>query len=81
MGVRVTFLSLGTPPKKRRPLRLVRVYELLERDEIAVGYRTLSRYVQRELGWGKKQPTVRLDDPRPGQEAQTDFGLMGSNHR
>jgi transposase len=61
-----------------RPLRLVRVHELLTREEIAVSYTTLRRYVCRELGWRKKQPTVRLDDPAPGQEAQIDFGLMGT---
>ncbi len=61
-----------------RPLRLVRVHELLERDEVVVRYTTLRRYVQRELGWRKKQPTVRLKDPEPGQEAQIDFGLMGT---
>jgi transposase len=61
-----------------RPLRLVRVHELLAREEIAVSYTTLRRYVRRELGWRKKQPTVRLDDPAPGQEAQIDFGLMGT---
>jgi transposase len=59
------------------PLRLVRVHELLARDEVVVGYTTLRRYVQRELGWHKKQPTVRLDDPPPGHEAQIDFGQMG----
>jgi transposase len=59
------------------PLRLVRVHELLPADEVVVSYTTLRRYVQRELGWHKKQPTVRLDDPPPGQEAQIDFGLMG----
>ena len=61
-----------------RPLRLVRVHELLPADEVAVSYTTLRRYAQRELGWHKKQPTVRLDDPPLGQEAQIDFGLMGT---
>lgn len=61
-----------------RPLRLVRVHELLAREEVTVGYTTLRRYVRRELDWRKKQPTVRLDDPAPGQEAQIDFGLMGT---
>jgi len=59
------------------PLRLVRVHELLAREAIVVGYTTLRRYVSRELGWRKRTPTVRLDDPPPGQEAQIDFGLMG----
>jgi len=48
------------------PLRLVRVPELLVREGVAVTYRTLRRYVRRELGWRKKLPTVRLDDPPPG---------------
>jgi transposase len=61
-----------------RPLRLVRVHELLQRQDVAVGYTTLRRYAQRELGWRKKQPTLRLDDPAPGLEAQIDFGLMGT---
>ena len=30
-----------------------------------------------KLGWGQKAPTVRVDDPPPGQEAQVDFGKMG----
>lgn len=59
------------------PLRLVRVHELLAREGVDVTYSTLRRYVQRELSWRKKQPTVRLDDPPPGLEAQIDFGLMG----
>jgi transposase len=60
-----------------RPLRLVRIHELLARDGVAVGYTTLRRFARRELDWHKRTPTVRLDDPPPGQEAQIDFGLMG----
>ena len=30
-----------------------------------------------ELGFRVKKPTVRIDDPAPGQEAQADFGAMG----
>ncbi|MBK8942070.1 MAG: hypothetical protein IPM79_31815 [Polyangiaceae bacterium] len=30
-----------------------------------------------ELAWRKKAPTVRVEDPPPGQEAQVDFGEMG----
>ncbi len=54
------------------------MHELLARDEVTASYTTLRRYVQRELDWHKKQPTVRLDDPAPGLEAQIDFGLMGT---
>src|SRR6185295_9285514 len=60
------------------PLRLVRVHELLARDGVTVGYTTLRRFVSPELGWRKQAPTVRLDDPPTGQEAQIDFGLMGT---
>jgi transposase len=61
-----------------RPLRLVRIHELLARDGLTVGYTTLRRFASRELEWRKRTPTVRLDDPPPGQEAQIDFGLMGT---
>ena len=40
-------------------------------------YATLRRFAIEELGWRKKEPTVRLDDPPAGQEAQVDFGKMG----
>lgn len=59
------------------PLRLVRVHELLAREGIEVGYATLRRFAHRELDWHKRSPTVLLDDPPMGQEAQVDFGLMG----
>jgi transposase len=59
------------------PLRLVRVHELLGREGVQVGYTTLRRFAKRELGWHKRTPTVRLDDPPAGMEAQVDFGLMG----
>jgi transposase len=60
-----------------RPLRLVRIHELLVREGIAVSYSTLRRYVQRELGFGGPRITVRLADTAPGEEAQIDFGHVG----
>jgi hypothetical protein len=60
-----------------KPLTLVRVHELLGRDGIAVSYTTLRRWARAELGWRERGPTVLVDDPPPGQEAQIDFGLMG----
>jgi transposase len=60
-----------------RPLRLVRVHELLARDGIDVGYTTLRRFAHDELGFRERAVTIRIDDPPPGQEAQVDFGLMG----
>jgi transposase len=64
---------LGSEP----PLRLVRIHELLARESVEVGYTTLRRFAHRELDWHQRSPTVRLDDPPAGQEAQVDFGLMG----
>ncbi len=61
-------------------LRLSRIHALLTREGTTVTYATLRRYVMRELGWGKPQSTVRLDDPPAGQEAQVDFAEMGRVH-
>ena len=60
-----------------RPLRLVRIHELLAREGIEVSYSTLRRYAQRELGVGGPRVTVRLADTPPGEEAQVDFGHVG----
>lgn len=61
----------------RRPLRLVRVHELLAREGLEASYSTLWRYAHQELGWRELPNTVRIDDPPPGDEAQADFGKMG----
>lgn len=60
-----------------RPLRLVRIHELLVREGVQVSYSTLRRYAQRELGYGAPRVTVRLADTAPGEEAQVDFGHVG----
>ena len=62
---------------QKPPLVLVRVHELLARQGVEVGYTTLRRFAERELGWRKRSPTVLLSDPPLGEEAQIDFGLMG----
>ena len=63
--------------KQDEPLTLVRIHELLARDGTDVSYTTLRRWVQTTLGIGGRSPTVRVDDPPAGEEAQVDFGLMG----
>ncbi|MCB9655300.1 MAG: DDE-type integrase/transposase/recombinase [Deltaproteobacteria bacterium] len=60
-----------------RALRLRKVHVLLRREGVDVTYSTLWRWAHDELGWRERKPTVRLDDPEPGQEAQVDFGDMG----
>jgi hypothetical protein len=56
---------------------LVRIHELLARDGTEVSYATLRRWAQTTFGIGGRSPTVRVDDPPAGEEAQVDFGLMG----
>lgn len=62
---------------EKRPLRLRKVHTLLVRKGLTASYATLRRYAMTELGWSKKAPTVRIEDPPPAQEAQVDFGAMG----
>ena len=63
---------------RKRPLRMTKIHTLLVREHgLAASYDTLRRYATQELDWHRKAPTVRLDDPPPGQEAQVDFGKMG----
>jgi hypothetical protein len=62
---------------RKRPLRLTKVHTLLVRDGLEVSYDTLRRFATQQLGWRRRAPTVRIDDPPPGQEAQVDFGKMG----
>lgn len=63
---------------RKRPLRLRKIHTLLVRDYgLAASYWTLRRYAMEKLGWTKRRPTIRLEDPPPGQEAQVDFGEMG----
>lgn len=66
---------------KKRPLRLSKVHTLLVREHgLEVSYDTLRRYAMQELNWRRKAPTIRLEDPPAGQEAQVDFGKMGQMH-
>lgn len=67
--------------EQKRPLRLRKVHTLLVRDHgVRASYDTLRRFAMDEFGWRKKHPTVLVADGKPGEEAQVDFGLMGSLH-
>jgi len=60
-------------------LRLTKVQALLERvGGVRVPYRTLHRFAVSELGFGRRRVTVRVDDGKPGEEIQVDFGRMGT---
>ena len=60
-----------------RPLRLVRIQELLARDGVDVAYTTLRRFAHKELAWRERASSVRIDDPPLAEEAQVDFGHVG----
>lgn len=63
---------------RKRPLRLTKIHTLLVRNHgLVASYDTLRRYAMEELDWQKKEPTILLEDPPAGQEAQVDFGKMG----
>lgn len=63
---------------RKRPLKLTKIFTLLVREHsVEASYDTLRRYAIQELGWRQKEPTIRLEDPPAGQEAQVDFGKMG----
>lgn len=66
------------PEKGRRALRLTKVHTLLARQGVDVTYTTLWRWAHDALGWRERTPTVRIEDPPPGEEAQADFGKMGT---
>lgn len=66
------------PKDGTRALRLTKVHTLLGRMGVEVTYATLWRWAHDELAWRERKPTVRVDDPPPGEEAQADFGKMGS---
>jgi len=74
-------IQIETWLEQKRPLRLRKVHTLLARDYgVGASYDTLRRFVRDELGWRKKQPTVLVADGKAGEEAQVDFGLMGTIH-
>ena len=56
---------------------VVKVGDLLARRGIVVPERTLHRYCAECCTGRATKATVRLADPEPGREAQTDFGRMG----
>ncbi len=51
---------------------------LLERQGVAVPYRTLHRLCAERCGYGRSAATtVRVTDGEPGMECQLDFGYLG----
>lgn len=61
----------------KQDLTLAKVHMLLGRRGVVVPYRTLHRFAVAELGFGRRQATVRVTDGQPGRELQVDFGRLG----
>lgn len=64
---------------KTEQLTVVKVGELLGRRGIVVPERTLHRYALEvcDVGRGRRGTTVRVNDGKPGDELQLDFGRLG----
>jgi hypothetical protein len=58
-------------------LQLTNIHGKLGRRGVVVPYRTLHRFASERCGFGRRQPTVRVADGKPGQECQVDFARMG----
>jgi hypothetical protein len=59
-------------------LTVVKIGVLLERQGVAVPYRTLHRFCAERCGYGRAgATTVRVADGEPGAECQLDFGYLG----
>jgi transposase len=61
----------------KQDLTLAKIHMLLGRRGVVVPYRTLHRFAVAELGFGRRQATVRVADGQPGKEVQVDFGRLG----
>jgi transposase len=62
----------------KQGLTVVKIGVLLERQGVAVPYRTLHRFCAERCGYGRTAATtVRVADGEPGMECQLDFGYLG----
>jgi len=61
-------------------VQLTNVHGKLERQGVAVPYRTLHRFAVERCGFGRTKSTVRVADGEPGMECQIDFGRLGMMH-
>ena len=75
-GVLVANHELIVAWLKNDGLTVRKVHELLARRGVVVPERTLHRYALEvcDVGRGRRGATVRVDDGKPGDELQVDFG-------
>jgi hypothetical protein len=58
-------------------LQLSNIHGKLERQGVAVPYRTLLRFAVERCGFGRRKATLRVADGEAGVECQIDFGKLG----
>lgn len=62
----------------RKPIKLTKARKLLLREHgVDVPYATLHRFAVKELGFGRRAPTVPVAEGDPGHELQMDTGWVG----
>jgi transposase len=61
----------------REGLQLTNIHGKLDRQGVAVPYRTLHRFAVERCGFGRRTATLRVADGDPGMECQVDFGRLG----
>lgn len=61
----------------KQDLTLAKIHMLLGRRGVVVPYRTLHRFAVAELGFGRRQPTVRVADGKPGRKCRSTSGGSG----
>jgi transposase len=67
----------GFIEQKLKSAKLSKVRRLLLRHGVDIPYATLHRYAVSELGYGRRAPTIPVDDCEPGEEVQLDTGWVG----
>jgi hypothetical protein len=69
---------LKPDPGQKRGLRLTKVHQLLERQDVHVPYSSLHRFAVAHCGFGQGgRVTVRMAESAPGEVAEVDFGRLG----
>ena len=58
-------------------LQVTRIRELLDQRGCQVSYTSLRRFLQRRNWRGRSARTVRMEQSRPGEVAELDFGRLG----
>ena len=61
-------------------LQVTRIHELLVARGCPVSYKSVWGFVQRRQGRRSRRTTIRIEETRPGEVAEMDFGRLGLIH-